>query len=172
MSEKMNIEQALLNAVRTGDIPAIQMAINAGANVNCIVPATPDFDDEAATPLILAISTGNIETVEFLLENGAIVDFAAEKGRTPLIAASRFQQRLDIAKTLIAHGANVNASDIIGRTPLIWAARDTDNFELAEYLLRSGATSLHQDSMGWTAMDYAEAVGREETMLEVLRASY
>jgi hypothetical protein len=90
-------------------------------------------------PLIVAASTGRLETIKSLLAQGAGMDATAADGRTALIAAAQNGQ-IDAVRVLIAAGANLN-----------WAARNTGTAlnvaenkgetQIAALLLASGAHS-------------------------------
>jgi ankyrin repeat protein len=69
---------ALLDAVRAGDLAAVQAALAAGANVN-------DADPQGRrTPLMLAAEAGRTDLVQLLLENKADVNARDADGRTAL----------------------------------------------------------------------------------------
>jgi ankyrin repeat protein len=68
---------ALLDAVKAGDLPAVQAALAAGADVN-------RADDTARTPLMLAAGLGRTDLVQLLLDNKADVNARDAEGRTAL----------------------------------------------------------------------------------------
>uniref|UniRef100_S4RJU2 Si:ch211-272n13.3 n=1 Tax=Petromyzon marinus TaxID=7757 RepID=S4RJU2_PETMA len=70
------------------------------------------------TPLLLAMSSGDLTMVELLLRHGANVDSRNRARRTPLmIAASNGEN--EIVKLLLEHGADVSCKDDKG-----WSAED------------------------------------------------
>ena len=113
--------------IRGGNRNAVAQLIADGANVNHLL--------ERAVS-----SAGSIDTVKFLLENGADINFRWS-GRfvelTPLLNAVFFGRK-EMARFLIEQGADVNAQDRVGRTPLFYAHLHKDQ-ELANLLVAKGA---------------------------------
>jgi ankyrin repeat protein len=68
------------------------------------------------TPLCIAISKGDVETVKKFIEYGANIN-ELSNGLTPLMMAARYNQ-VEIIEMLIAKGANVKAKDERGNTAL------------------------------------------------------
>jgi ankyrin repeat protein len=60
--------------------------------------------EHGVTPLHLAAYTGSVELVELLLAKGADPNARADKGATPLVAASR-QGHKKVEAVLLRHGA-------------------------------------------------------------------
>ncbi len=115
---------ALLRAARLGQEPAIEAALNRGADANC-------RDGHDLTPLMYAARgdhpnignpapTDNSGAVDLLLQRGADVNARTESGFVALFWAARYGHE-HTAKLLIAHGADVTAKDKDGMTALKWA---------------------------------------------------
>jgi len=68
------------------------------------------------SPLCLAISKGDIETVKKFIELGSDVN-EKSRGMTPLMYAARYN-KVEIIKLLIANGAKLKAKDDKGFTAL------------------------------------------------------
>ena len=62
-----NGESILHHAAAGGNIDGITFAIRNGVDVN-------DVDQDGATPLSYAIVCDNVDTLEYLLSNGALLD--------------------------------------------------------------------------------------------------
>ena len=119
-----------------------------------------------ATPLLTAISKGDIHQVRSLLDGGANVNEAGRDGVTPLIAAVA-HERLDAAQLLIEHGADVNLADSSRNTPLMVAA-DASPAPLIRLLLTHGAKRGLKDSQGRIA--FQRAVGsKNAAAVQLLR---
>lgn len=75
-------------------------------------------------PLHVACEKGNVEVVQLLLTNGAIVDICDVNGCTPLHLVSELgtDSHMAIAQLLFDTGANVNATSSTRKTPLHMAA--------------------------------------------------
>jgi hypothetical protein len=93
---------------------------------------------QGLTRLIVAASSGRVDEVRSLLDQGASVDAAAADGRTALIVATE-HNHIDVVQTLIKAGANLNLSTR-GGTALEVAERK-DETQIAALLLASGAHS-------------------------------
>ncbi len=126
--------RALSAAVASGDLPAVQASLKAGAD--------PDVgDDEGKRPLEVAIRAKRRDLVEMLIAAGA--DLNANQnasGYTPLRLAITTDQ-IEIVQQLLAAGADPNArSSIAGtlETPMLMAA-GTGLEEIVRALVAAGA---------------------------------
>lgn len=72
-----------------------------------------------ASPLNVAISKGDIETVKKFIEYGADVNLISED-LTPLMTAARYN-KFEIIKVLLANGAKANVKNENGFTALRYA---------------------------------------------------
>ena len=88
----------LMRACESGQVGAVKMLLDAGADVNMCV--------EDRTALMDACRIGQIGIVKMLLDAGADVNISG-KGSTALMDACRIGQ-IDIVKMLLDAGANVN----------------------------------------------------------------
>ena len=79
--------------------------------------------DSYGTALINEVRSGNLEIVQYLVENGANINAKDDdKGRTALMFASR-DGHLEVVKYLVESGANINAKTDEGWTALMSASR-------------------------------------------------
>tara|TARA_R110000744_G_scaffold208098_1_gene326805 strand:+ start:376 stop:657 length:282 start_codon:yes stop_codon:yes gene_type:complete len=92
----MNIFEAAID----GNLDQIEELIKNGVDVNDI----DDRDEYKRTALHFASSYGELETVQYLVGNGADVNSRDYKGRTPLYTASYFGN-LEIVEYLESKGA-------------------------------------------------------------------
>ena len=74
---------------------------------------------DVATPLSIAISKGDIESVRKFIEYGVDIN-EKSNGMSPLMIAARYN-KVEIMKVLISKGARVNAKDENGFTALKYA---------------------------------------------------
>ena len=72
---KTSIDNSLRRACRQGDMKAVRLALEAGANINC----KGSNDD---TPVMIASSFGENFVLKLLLENGADVETRSKSGTT------------------------------------------------------------------------------------------
>ncbi len=102
-------------AIKNGNIEQLGELLRSGRDVNARTP-------EKATPLMAAAVHNNPNVVDFLLDQGAMIDAVDRDGYSALmIAASK--GRVDVVKVLLARGANVNLLDNNGMTALMWAEK-------------------------------------------------
>lgn len=155
-------------------------AVGATGRVKELLETAPDLinshNRDGYTLLGLASYFGNEETVRFLLEKGADVNFYSIDGQVsnaPLHTAIAGNHE-NIVRLLIEHGADLNlrckGKIRPGFTPLHVAAH-FNRISIARLLLSSGADpTIHNDARQ-TAINYAEEKGNYEIaklMLEEL----
>jgi ankyrin repeat protein len=122
---------ALMNAVSNGDIDAVRLLVEAGANVN---QAASNGD----TPWNLARRWGHPEIAALLEQAGAVepADVGTDLHRAILWG------KTEAVSNLLAHGADANAQDSQGRSALIAAMTHWGKEEIVRLLLDHGA-DLH-----------------------------
>ncbi|TGJ86330.1 hypothetical protein E0Z10_g2413 [Xylaria hypoxylon] len=111
-------------------------------------------------PLISAIESGNVETVEQLLWHGADPNWFPST-RTALMAAVH-KGDLAIVRTLVEYGARID----VGTPAPIVVAVQQENEDIFTYLESNGA--LREPEVGPWAMAYAKVFGLD-TMVELLK---
>ncbi|WET04169.1 ankyrin repeat domain-containing protein [Flavobacterium sp. YJ01] len=93
----------------------VAMASNGTSSLNNKVERTKNF----ATPLTVAISKGDLETVKKFIEYGADVNQMSED-LSPLMTAARYN-KVEIIKVLLANGARPSEKNDKGFTALKYA---------------------------------------------------
>ena len=129
---------ALHRACAEGNLPAVEKALDEGADVNY-----KDRDNYHNTPLDITSYKGNIELANMLIRRGADVNSKNSWGISPLHIAS-MDGKIELAKLLIENGADVNIKDDFGKTPLRTAI-NTGNIEMVNLLLSKGASIDKKD---------------------------
>jgi uncharacterized protein len=123
-----------------------------------------------ATPLFLAASRGNVQTVRALLAGGADPFMTTEKGTAPLHVATwggspyagdwtedEKKNLLEVTRLLVEKGADVNATGEHRWTPLHGAAyKGVDG--VVQFLVEHGARIDVFDEYGQTPLSIANAV--------------
>ncbi|WP_017659799.1 ankyrin repeat domain-containing protein [Baaleninema simplex] len=133
-------DNALVAAVRLGQVEMVEMLLNAGANPNGI----RFYDFEPDSPLNLAIKKENKEILNLLIEAGADVNAPQNINGTAPLTLAIYRGNLDLVTTLIEAGAFVdeeisvdfsnNDYDEIKETNILIAAKSGYQ-NIVEYLL-------------------------------------
>jgi uncharacterized protein len=148
VSEKINLERALLAAIDENDLPAADRLIRNGADVNQRGPLP-------LTALMLAAGRGSTQMVGKLLAAGADVHVVDSTMGASALHFAAESGVIDIAQLLLDAGAFINLqSATVGLTPLItaiWAKQ----VPMVRYLLQRGAaTEIRTHLGGATAWDF------------------
>ena len=120
-------EGALHIVVRRGDATYTRYLLQMGADPNL-------RDDKGTTPLLLAVTEGQVDLISILTDAKANPNIGNNAGETPLIRAV---QRRDVAmvRELLAVGADPDQTDVIaGQSARDYATRDPRNTAVARML--------------------------------------
>ncbi len=118
------------------------------------------------SPLAVAVLNGDLESVKWLVENGADLEASDAFYRTPLLLAAE-SGRVDIVNYLLEHGADADAYDSKGVTCLMIAYQRRDR-ELFELMLK------HADGLknGPQILNRALATRRADDIAALLDSGY
>ncbi len=94
------VDQALYEAAKDGEVMEINQLLDRGANVNCSINGD-------GSPLIGAARNGRLEAVRLLLDRGADPNMAVPGDGNPLIMAARDGQA-DVVTLLLDRGARID----------------------------------------------------------------
>lgn len=124
------IDTALCEASRNGDLPEIRRLLDQGADL--------EWDEfGSGTPLIAAIEAGQEQAVELLINSGASTDamgtddFGRARNNTALLAARL--GHLSILQTLLVGKANGHLDNV----SVLDLAAQEGHFEVVHYLLKT-----------------------------------
>jgi len=127
----------LVAAAMMRDVPAMEAALQAGADVNTSV-------EGLGPPIVAAALTDNYKAVQLLLDKGANINGSDSQGYTALINASLNNNR-DIVQLLLSKGAAVNAPSYltihgnkVHMTPLM-IAKAKGHQDIVKLLVEAGA---------------------------------
>lgn len=158
------------------DTTALKAVLEAGGDLSSI-----DLNQELGN----ASFFGHWKVCDFLIKNGAVVNFAqADTGETPLHSALCKAGRpyfLFVLRILVENGANVNAVTVPGKetggfmrdvrtkgeTPLHRAAAYGDE-AMIEFLIANGANPEARDANGDSPLTWASEHLRPGTILHLL----
>ncbi len=123
---------ALMEAVRTGNIEIAKLLINNNSDINI-------KNKDGKNMIMIACEKGNEEMFNLLVENNADINAKSSWGASALIYASE-KGNINIMKYLIDNGIDVNGkADDNGDTPLLWAVTGENPYEASKLLIENGA---------------------------------
>ena len=173
---------ALMFAAGGGHKELTSLLISAGAAVNIVVNATPEYivqvtkaiaegkEDEhhknGVTALSIAAAGGHLDTVKILVEAGANISSVDDDNMTPLLSAVKASFQ-DVAMYLLDVGANPNDSYIDGKGVvhnLLMDAIVLSKTAFALHLIKKEANTSYADNDGITVFTQAAYVGLEEVV--------
>ncbi|MBW5397182.1 ankyrin repeat domain-containing protein [Brachyspira pilosicoli] len=123
---------ALMEAVRTGNIEIAKLLIEHNSDINI-------KNKDGKNMIMIACEKGNEEMFNILIENNADINEKSSWGASALIYASE-NGNLNIMQYLIDNGIDVNGkADDNGDTPLLWAVTGQNPYEASKLLIENGA---------------------------------
>lgn len=142
--QESQLNDALSYSARVGNLDAIKILLNSGAEVNF------HTTNNSVTPLMAAIFHGQKNCVEYLLSVGANPKFKNYKNENALMLAAR-NDDINIYKLLIDKGIPINARDNSENTAMLWAAEQCSP-RIISFLQENGADIFDVDKYGNTAL--------------------
>ncbi len=136
-------------------------------NENCNIDIDiKDFDGNTA--LMFAVKSGKSEVVDYLLKNGANVNYINNFGVSPLHLAVR-KNALNLVDHLLRYGADINIEDKYNQTPLFDAIQE-NNAQMIRFLIDNNAYIDMQNQEGRTPLMVASFKReRQEALCELLK---
>lgn len=119
-----------------------------------------DDTKQAEVDLIAAVSQGDVDAVQSLIEDWQTFDSDGKLRKRALMTAVQGGDRT-IVKQILGSGIDINSQDENGRTGLFVATERSDIF-MARYLIRSGIDIITADHDGLTALHIAIQKGHKE----------
>ena len=123
------------------------------------------IDDKGSSMLILACYRGNHEVAQFLIENGADLNYVSKNG-TALMACV-FRSEFELVDELLKKNINLDLTDTNGQTALMLAVQFT-NVEMVKKLVFAGANKALKCKQDKTAFEYAIFSG-DNTIINLLK---
>jgi hypothetical protein len=108
-------DRTVWGAARNGDVDGLERRLRRGGSVNMVA------DSGGGSLLGMAAVAGQVDAVQFLLEEGAVLNSTNNDLSTPLHGAAFFG-RIEVVKMLVEAGADLTAKNEDGGTPLDAAA--------------------------------------------------
>ena len=121
----------LLLAAQQGNLEMVRLLVKHGAD--------PDpLNRVGQTALTIAVRFGHADVVEFLVENGSVINgTGTEYMLTPIMAAA-VNGNVELGRYLIQKGADINTKDVVNQCNALHWAIFYNNDDLAEMLLQKG----------------------------------
>jgi len=148
------------DSAKTGDVPGLQEALAAGANV--------DESDGRATPLYYAVTKRHIEAVRLLVSQGADVNRDTAWG--PPIINAAWNCDTEILKLLLARGANPNAA--FKTDTALHMAAERGRLECVKLLVEAGADVNALNKFREPPIHLAKKKGAADVVLYLLDHGY
>ena len=139
-------QSALMEGIRARDVGQVQWALGKGADANI-------RDVNGFTPLVNALAHYNIDVIDTLIKNGAVLDLDSKLKESAKAARVAVEQRdqvlfdaihrgdLEAVTAAIEDGAAVNAVDSTGFTALVNAIVHGHK-PIIKYLVEAGGTII------------------------------
>lgn len=163
LNQLISGDDALASARNEAGVSALMTAAyhqNADM-VKLIREALPELD------IFEAVSLGDLDRVQELLDSSESVASHSGDGFTPLHLASFFKQ-VEIVRLLISHGADVNAAaENASCVRPLHSAAASQSIEIVRILLENGADPNAVQHGGWTALQSASKNGNRQ-IIELL----
>ncbi|XP_064216024.1 putative ankyrin repeat protein RF_0381 isoform X2 [Tribolium castaneum] len=160
---------AFIDAIEKGDLSGVRSYVSKKINLNFIYDKK-HYNDMYVTPLLVAINAKKIDVIEYLIENGAEVNYKTSYECAPLHYAIYNKCPLDIVKLLVNKDADVNLLaryscylENIKYTPISVSIME-NYFEAAKLLISSGADMCLKNSDGTTAVTLAQKYNQTEIL--------
>ncbi|YAF94592.1 MAG: ankyrin repeat domain-containing protein [Nodularia sp. CChRGM 3473] len=155
--DEYDCQTPLMYAVSSphANIDMLRLLVENGADVNAVEATYQN------TVLGLAVQSGNLEKIQFLLDAGADINYEKPEGYDVLIDAmhgrdiAKDENLIAIIDLLIKKGAKVNGVSSYGESA-ISVASNKGRFDAVKILLTAGADP---EQLAWSELMYAIAFG-------------
>lgn len=117
------------------------------------------IDEKGSSMLILACYRGNHEVAQFLIDNGADLNYVSNNG-TALMACV-FKREFQLVDKMLQKKANLDLTDANGQTALMLAVQ-LNNVQMVKKLVNSKANTSLKCKQNKTAFEYAVFSNNEE----------
>lgn len=126
---------------------------------------------DGRTYIFWAAYRGNVELVQYLIDNGAKTNITDDKGSTIInFAAGAGQKNTKVYDLLLKHGADLNKDlTLSGANALLLAAPHDKDFSLMNYFISKGLDINSVDSKGNGVFNYAAKTGNITLMDQLIK---
>ena len=150
VSDAVQLDGALIEAARRGDITGVQAYLDQGASVEAT-------DARGATALVAAAYGNHLAVARLLVAAGAEVNVKDQTQQSAYLITTS-EGYVELLRLALAAGADVRQTDSYNGTGLIRAA-DRGHVEVIRELLQTDTPVDHVNRLGWTALLEAIILG-------------
>ena len=164
-SETPAVDESFFRSIETGDVAAVQAALDAGADPNA-------KNAQGLSALQLAAAQGHSAVVEVLLAKQSVPGVGETQPRSPQFGSLQLAARQgDVAtvQALIDHGVDINVQDPHTQQTALWSAVQQDQVDTVKMLLEKGANPNIKGPLGSTTLIEAATQGYVDVAAVLLR---
>ena len=165
MNPLLQLNQVLLGAAAAGDVPAIERALAAGAQIEA-------RDARQRTPVLVATDGHHVAAAQALIARGADVNAQDQQQDSAFLLAGA-RGYTEIVRAALAAGADWRITNRYGGTALIPAC-ERGHVETVRLLLTTDIDVDHVNRLGWTGLLEAVILGdggpRHQAIVQMLLA--
>lgn len=159
-----------MNTVQLSDdmYRSILSAIEKGIFKQYIIDMNIDVNSRFICTSLLLIACKNkvpLDGIQYLVENGADIDYTVIRDANALVCACKNKNYFDVIQYLVKNGANVNSR--CNTTPLLAACEHGLEFEVIQFLVEQGA-STKPEGYKYTALSVAYSFGASRQVIQYL----
>ncbi len=158
------VDETYLDAVRSGNQPAVEAALAKGADVNARRSFT--IDKGFGEPTMLAVPYPKL--LAYLLDHGADINAANDYGFNALHTAAGRPGNHESLELLVKRGADINRANRNGQTAIAIAVNDNQP-STVELLLKLGAKPAGTGPGGMSLLDLARLPNHSALLLPMLQ---
>ena len=136
---KISFFSDVFTAAKKGEVQQIIRLLNGGVSLHIT-------NSKRQSLLHIAIMSGSIALVSYLLNRGIHIDGKDKFGNSPLLYASMFKKRIPILELLIKHGATLDQQNYSEHSALTMAIRK-QNIDAINILCKAGVNLNHRDGI-------------------------
>lgn len=159
-----------------GFFDPVVMAINNNASNDVIIfLINQDGNDvhkkthHSRTYLQWAAARGNLELVNFLIKNGADINYKDSYGESIIAYAAGSNKNIDVFEALFNAGVLPKDKHSNGATLIMYAAPNDTNLAITDYFISKGVAIDEKDDFNRTVTDYATKLGNIEIVDQFIK---
>lgn len=136
MNQTQNLEDALFEAAKSGDLSQVQQLVESGADVNAV-------GEHHLTPCLWAYFSGHTEVVKYLLSRGGNINYDGFDEGT-LLTFAAFTGDVAFIPYLLDAGAEIDHAMPRGGETALHHAADNEQTDAVRLLIQCGADVNHR----------------------------